>query len=170
MRVSSNLLRANQPRASRPHMPGYGIPKSKDGLLAWAWAERRLEKAHTYWLSTTRPSGRPHTMPVWCVWLEGKLFFSTGRQSRKARNLARNPRCVVCVVAGKDAVVVEGVAHRMRDGSLARRAAALYSKKYDSPIPAGEPIYAVEPHVVFGLIESMEDFSRTATRWQFEQD
>ncbi|MCI0354918.1 MAG: pyridoxamine 5'-phosphate oxidase family protein [Acidobacteria bacterium] len=155
------------PRAGRPHMPGYGIPESKDGLLPWAWAARRLEKAHTYWLSTTRPGGRPHTMPVWCVWLEGRLFFSTGRKSRKARNLARNPRCAVCLAVGKGAVVVEGVARRMRDAPLTRRAAALYETKYRSPIPAGEPVYAVEPQVAFGLMESMEDFSRTATRWQF---
>ncbi len=155
------------PRTGRPHMPGYGVPRDLKGTLPWKWAERRLQKAHTYWLSTTRPDGRPHTMPLWCVWLEGKLFFSTGRKSRKARNLARNPRCVVCAAVGNGSVVVEGVARRMTDTPVTRRASVLYARKYDSPIPSGEPVYAVEPQVAFGLIESMEDFSRTATRWKF---
>jgi nitroimidazol reductase NimA-like FMN-containing flavoprotein (pyridoxamine 5'-phosphate oxidase superfamily) len=147
-------------------MPGYGVPRDLKGVLPWKWAERRLAKAHTYWLSTTRPGGRPHAMPVWCVWVEGRLFFSTGRKSRKARNLAKNPRCVVSTVVGTDSVVVEGVARRMRDSALSRRAANLYKRKYDYPIPHGEPIYSVEPQVAFGFTES-GDFLRTATRWKF---
>lgn len=147
-------------------MPGYGVPPDLKGVLPWKWAERRLEKAHTYWLSTTRLGGRPHAMPVWCVWLEGRLFFSTGRKSRKARNLARNPRCVVSTVVGKNAVVVEGTARRIRSASLTRRVSVLYSRKYSSPIPAGEPVFAVEPQVVFGFTET-DDFLRTATRWRF---
>jgi len=148
-------------------MPGYGIPKSKDGLLPWSWANQRLRKAHTYWLATTRPGGRPHAMPVWCVWTEGKLFFSTGRRSRKARNLARRAQCVVCIERDRESVIVEGVARRMRDSALTRRAAAAYERKYRSPIPSGEPIFAIEPRLVFGFIEHMEDFPRTATRWKF---
>lgn len=147
-------------------MPGYGLPRDLKGVLPWKWAESRLEKAHTYWLSTTRPGGRPHAMPVWCVWLDGRLFFSTGRKSRKARNLAWNPRCVMATVVGKDSIVVEGVARRIRGTSLIRRVTAIYKKKYDSPIPDGEPIYAVEPQVAFGFTES-GGFLRTATRWTF---
>ncbi|HXE89747.1 MAG TPA: pyridoxamine 5'-phosphate oxidase family protein [Terriglobales bacterium] len=154
------------PRASRPHMPGYGIPRSKDGLLPWTWAAKRLENAHTYWLATTRPNGQPHAMPVWCVWLEGRLFFSTGRRSRKARNLARDPRCSVGLTHGKDSVILEGKARRVRDAALARRVSSVYSKKYDSGIPAGEPVYGVEPQVAFGFTET-GDFLRTATRWKF---
>ena len=147
-------------------MPGYGVPRDLKSVFPWKWAERRLTKAHTYWLSTTRPGGRPHAMPVWCVWLEGRLFFSTGRRSRKARNLARNPRCVLSTVVGKDSVVVEGVARRIRNASLTRRVTTIYTKKYDSPIPDGEPIYGVAPQVAFGFTET-GDFLRTATRWTF---
>ena len=31
------------PKASRPHMPGYGMPTGTKGLLTWAWAEQRLQ-------------------------------------------------------------------------------------------------------------------------------
>ena len=148
-------------------MPGYGIPKSEDGLLRWTWAAKRLEQAHTYWLATTRSDGKPHAMPVWCVWMDGKLFFSTGRRSRKARNLARDAHCVVCMERNRESVIVEGVARRMTGAPLARRVVTAYNRKYSSPIPAGEPIYAIEPRVVFGFIERLNDFPRTATRWTF---
>ena len=98
------------PKPSRPHMPGYGMPKSKKGLLPWKWAEQRLRKSHNYWITTVKPDGSPHTMVVWGLWMDGAFLFSTGRQSRKARNLAKNPRCVVCTEQAEEAVVVEGVA------------------------------------------------------------
>ena len=28
----------NQPKASRPNMKGYGVPKSMAGALSWDWA------------------------------------------------------------------------------------------------------------------------------------
>ncbi|UQT57067.1 pyridoxamine 5'-phosphate oxidase family protein [Streptomyces durmitorensis] len=43
-------------------------------LLPWAWAAQRLTAARTYWIATTRPDGRPHTRPVWGVWLEDGLW------------------------------------------------------------------------------------------------
>lgn len=82
-----------QPRASRPHMPGYGILAADQGsgLLPWSWASERLAEAHNYFVATTRPDGRPHVMPVWGLWLDDTFYFSTGRESRKARNLEGNP-------------------------------------------------------------------------------
>lgn len=101
-----------EPKASRPHMPGYGIldAESAKGLLPWNWATDRLTKAHTYWVATTRPDGAPHVMPVWGVWLNDTFSFSTGNQSRKARNLAENPRCVIACELNQDQIMVEGVA------------------------------------------------------------
>ena len=78
-------------------MPGYGIvgPDDGVGLLPWAWAEERLTTSRNFWLSTRWPDGRPHVMPVWAIWNEGALWFSSSKQSRKARNLAADPRCVL---------------------------------------------------------------------------
>jgi hypothetical protein len=99
-----------EPKASRPHMPGYGVPKGTKGLLPWSWAKQRLEKSHNYWISTVKPDGSPHTMIVWGLWVDGAFYFSTGRQSRKARNLAENLRCVLCTERADEAVMVEGSA------------------------------------------------------------
>src|SRR5689334_20586819 len=103
-------------------MPGYGILPADQGsgLIPWAEAERRLTTSHDYWLATTRPGGAPHVMPVWGVWLEGKLWFSSALSSRKAQNLAGDPRCTVTTDDARDPVVVDGTAERLTDaGSIA---------------------------------------------------
>ena len=164
-----------EPRSSRPHMPGYGIldAASGQGLLPWSWAAERLSKGHTYWIATTRPDGAPHAMAVWGVWLEDRFCFSTGRRSRKARNLVANPKCVVCTEQALEAVIVEGVAELLTDPSLLRRFVEAYKAKYQWDVDTNgteSPIYAVRPRVVFGFIEHSNQFTGTATRWVFEDE
>ena len=164
------MRKRTPPKASRPHMPGYGIvgAKSGKGLLPWRWARERLTKARRYWLATTRPDAQPHVMPVWGLWLDEAFYFSTGRQSRKGRNLAKNPRCVACVERGGDAVIVEGVVAEVRSRALLGRFARGYLRKYEWDVSEmEEPVYAVRPRVVFGLRE--KDFTSSATRWVFRK-
>ena len=89
------------PRASRPHMPGYGVvgPTEGSGLLPWSWAEERLSSSRQYWVTTLWPDGRPHTMPVWGVWDidHADFWFTSSVQSRKARNISADPRCTVAI-------------------------------------------------------------------------
>jgi nitroimidazol reductase NimA-like FMN-containing flavoprotein (pyridoxamine 5'-phosphate oxidase superfamily) len=78
----------------------------------WAEVSRHLNGAEVYWISTVRPDGRPHVTPLLGVWLEGALYFCTGPDERKAKNVARNPDCVLttgcnALDEGLD-VVVEG--------------------------------------------------------------
>ena len=93
-------------------MPGYGIRPADEGtgLLPWSWAEERLISSRNYWVVSSWPDGRPHAMPVWGMWHDGGFWFSSSRGSRKAKNLAENPRCVVTTEDAENPVVVEGVA------------------------------------------------------------
>jgi hypothetical protein len=160
------------PKTGRPHMPGYGLPESKKGLLSWKWAERRLKQSHNYWITTVKPNGAPHTMVVWGLWLDGVFLFSTGRESRKARNLAENQNCVVSTEHAHEAVIVEGTA-TLAGVPLRRLFLNKYQPKYDFDM-AGmekdilsmkEPVFAVRPRIVFGLYE--KKFVNSATRWKF---
>ena len=161
------------PKASRPLMPGYGLPSSSKGLLPWSWAEQRLKKSHNYWITTVKPDGSPHTMVVWGLWQDGRFLFSTGSTSRKARNLAQNPNCVVCTELAHEAVIVEGVAE-VAEVAARRKMIPVYEKKYDwdlstmkdDMLSMKEPVFAVRPRVVFGLWE--ENFQDKSTRWTFE--
>jgi nitroimidazol reductase NimA-like FMN-containing flavoprotein (pyridoxamine 5'-phosphate oxidase superfamily) len=147
-------------------MPGYGIPTAAKGLLPWIWAEQRLRKSHNYWISTTRPDGSPHTMIIWGLWLDGAFYFSTGKQSRKGRNLAKNPRCVIATEHAEQAVIVEGTVRITKDAGFRKKFNTLYEKKYKWDMSDfAEPVYAVRPRVAFGLYE--KDFQGSATRWSF---
>lgn len=147
-------------------MPGYGLPSGTKGLLAWTWAEQRLRRSHNYWLTTVGAKGAPHVMPVWGIWAEGRFFFSTGRASRKARNLGANAQCVVCTEVSAEAVIVEGTAAEVTDPALFKRLAPLYHRKY-KPWKLDKdlgPVFEVRPRVVFGLREKTFN---AATRWLF---
>lgn len=150
-------------------MPEYGILPADEGrgLLPWRWARERLEKARRYWLATTRPDARPHAVAVWGVWMGEAFYFSTGRRSRKARNLRGNRHCVVCTERADRAVIVEGVSKLVRDRRRLSRIAAKYLAKYRSGYPEDSNVYEVRPRVVFGFIEKEDQFCETATRWRF---
>jgi len=154
------------PKATRPDMPGYGLAKNKKGLLRWKWAEDRLKKSRQYWIATTRPDGAPHVMPVWGLWLNNEFWFSTGKTSRKARNLAQSPRCVICSSDSEEAVIVEGLAKVVHDPAQLRPVYSAYKKKYKMDISGmEEPLFRALPRTVFGLFE--KKFAATATRWTF---
>ncbi len=152
-------------------MPGYGIlpPDEGTGLLPWSWAEERLAACRNYYVATTRPDGRPHVMPVWGIWLENMFLFSTGADSRKARNFAANPSCTLTVEGAAEAVIVEGRVEQTRDPDVVKRFIAAYKEKYDWEIDAREsPIYAVRPAAAFAFRE-LDDFMGSATRWRFQE-
>jgi hypothetical protein len=161
------------PVPERPHMPGYDLPEGGDGLLPWAWAEQRLGNSHNYWLATVRPDGRPHLMVIWGLWWDGVFYFSTGRHSRKTRNLESNSHCVVGTEKSAEAVVVEGVAVKVTDVELLGRLLPRYQRKYDYDMATmtedilalREPIFAMRPRVAFGLEE--QTVLQNATRWRF---
>lgn len=160
----------SQPEASRPHMPGYGIlPEDQGkGLLSWGWATERLEKARNYLISTVLPDGMPHTMPVWGVWLDEGVCFSTGAQSRKARNLAVNPQCNVTVDLIDETIILEGTAAISSNPDLIRRFKAAYAPKYGWDMEGfSDPVWVVHPQKAFAFIAAGEDFAGTATRWRF---
>jgi len=106
------------PRASRPHMPGYGIVAADEGrgLLPWSWAEERLVRSREFWVATVG-GGSPHLTPVWGVWRDGAVWFSCSPGGRKARDLAVNPACTVATADPHEPVVVEGRADAVGDPS-----------------------------------------------------
>jgi PPOX class probable F420-dependent enzyme len=161
------------PAADRPWMPGYGVLPADQGsgLMPWPEAERRLTGSHDYWVATVRPDGRPHVMPVWGVWLDGRLWFSSSGRSRKARNLAADPRCTMTTDDAQDPVVLDGVAARVVDGDGIGAFVVAMNAKYDAGMtvefqdPAVNGTFAVRPDQAFALTH--DDFTGSPTRWRF---
>lgn len=100
----------------------------------WAQARDELERAETYWLSTVRADGRPHVTTLLAVWQDEAIYFCTGAEEQKARNLEYNRNCALTTGAsalreGLD-VVVEGVAERVTDPGTLKRLADAWVAKY----------------------------------------
>jgi Pyridoxamine 5'-phosphate oxidase len=155
------------PRTERPQIPDYGISKSKTGLLPWKWAVKTLSESREYWLMTVRSDGRPHAMIIWGLWHDGAFWFGTGSKTQKARNLARNPNCVVGTQNAAEAVILEGVAELITDAPTRKELEPVSLRKYGIGGGDGsEPVYRVRPTRLFGFIE--KTFPKTATRWTFD--
>ena len=156
------------PETTRPTVRGYEFSAKKKKLLSWTWAVERLRKSRQYWIATARPDGTPHLMIIWGLWSDERFWFSTGSESRKGRNLAANPKCVIGTDDAAKAVVLEGVAELI-DPKRAeyKRFAKAYEKKYNWDVrEMGQPVYCFRPKLGFGLFE--KKFKQTATRWSFD--
>jgi PPOX class probable F420-dependent enzyme len=137
---------------------------------------------HSCWLATINPDGSPHVTGLGMLWVEGAFWFETGERSRKARNLARDPRCTLSVATHDFDLVVEGTAERVTDpGTVADMAArwaqggwpasvddsgVALTAEYSAP-SAGPPpwlVYRLTPHRATALA-TVEPGG--ATRWTF---
>jgi len=143
--------------------PGYGIAQTTEGLLPFTWAEARLTAARAYWVATVTPGGAPHLTPVWGVWVDTKLWFSSGASSRKATNLRRQSTVAIATDDAAAAVVLEGTAALV--DLVPDDVVRAYETKYATDLRAlAEPVYRVTPAKLIGLRES--DFTTSATRWR----
>jgi hypothetical protein len=156
----------------------YGSPP-----IPWSRAQDLLEAGDatlSWWLATTRPDGRPHLTAVGALWADRKMYFVTGSRTRKGRNLAKNPNCVLSAsLKGLD-LVIEGTARKVTDRATLDRLAKVYAAQgwpatvsgqaltapYSAP-SAGPPpwdLYVLMAKTAFGVAGAEP---HGATRWRF---
>lgn len=177
---------ARKEPTAEQNLDGYGAPP-----IRWSRVRERLEEAltqapgtggpdrHTWWLATVRPDGRPHAMPLGVLWVDDALYFNAGAGTRKAKNLAENPHCVLTVATKGFDLIVEGEAVKVSDEATLQRIAKAYTAEgwtptvrdgalyaeYSAP-SAGPPpwhVYEMTPATVFAL-GTAEPYG--ATRWR----
>jgi PPOX class probable F420-dependent enzyme len=167
----------------------YNLP-----LLDWNTIEARLDQGfsqapgsggpdrHTCWLATINADGSPHVTGVGAMWVDGAFFFETGKDTRKGRNLARDPRCTVTVAATEFDLIVDGDAQIVTDpatvAAMAQRWAShgwparvddsgvALTAEFSAP-SAGPPpwfVYRITPRAATALATIGEG---GATRWRF---
>ena len=161
----------HEPETSLPRMFGGHVEPVR---LPWSWAVERLTQARNYWIATTRPDGRPHSRPVWGIWLDNACYFSTG--SLAAQNMAAHPAITIHLESGDEVVIIEGVAEAISDRAVIKEVVTLYNQKYHWNIDPNQlpgPFYAVRPQLAFGWLadptglDGGSAFHGTATRWRF---
>jgi uncharacterized pyridoxamine 5'-phosphate oxidase family protein len=152
--------------------------------LPWSRAldglKQAAEEQTSYWLATVGPDGRPHVAAVGALWVDDRFYFTSGAGTRKSRNLAKNPSCVVSVgLKGLD-LSVQGTAARVTDEPTLRRIAKVYAAlgwpasvsdgaitaEYSAPSAGRAPwnLYVVNPTAAVGVATAEP---HGATRWSF---
>lgn len=84
-------------------------------------------------LATTRADGRPHAAPVWVDVEHGTVWFTTGADTVKGRNLARHGVAALCVQDDRPPfsfVLVEGTVELIDDLDLVRAWATRLGGRY----------------------------------------
>jgi general stress protein 26 len=99
-------------------------------MLPWEWAVKMLTESREYWICTVRSDGRAHAMIIWGLWFDGAFWFGTGSQTQQARNLAKNPNCIVGTQNAAEAVILEGMAEIVTDADLRRKLEPASLRKY----------------------------------------
>jgi len=148
----------------------------------WAEAQRQLEAAEIFWVSTVRRDGRLHVTPVIAAWHNGVLYFATGPGEQKAKNLGHDAHCALTtgrnsLTEGLD-LVIEGKAERVADPAVLEEVIAAYEAKYGPHITSSEGtfhgigdafrkgdamVFAVTPATVYGF--GRDGGVYTHTRW-----
>jgi len=154
-----------EPRRRRPSFPAaYGISSDEIGMLEWTWAEAQLAAARNYWVVTASAPWGPHAVPVWGLWHAGAIVFSTSPQSRKARDLAADPRVVVHLESGDDVVIVEGLAE---PAEATPEVVDAYERKYAfRPEEGGAGWHRVVPARAYAWREESYTLTATGFDWR----
>ena len=116
------------------------------GFIPWSKIDHFLRAFRSIWLSTTRPDGRPHVVPVWYIWDGRNVYFISERRLQKSKNLALQPWSVVHAGDGDDVIIIEGPAEIVTDRGELEKIDAAYRAKYVDP-GSGAQATIFEPNV-----------------------
>lgn len=98
--------------------------------------DERLRKNLIIWLSSVRPDGRPHLVPVWFLWDGKNILIFSQPNTQKIRNLRQNTNVILALddtKDGEDVVMLEGKAEFLNDPAVNPTLPA-YAAKYDSEL------------------------------------
>lgn len=108
---------------------------------------------HLATLTTLRPDGSPHVVPVGFTWDAERSLARviTSRTSRKARNAAAGCLAVVCQVEGRHWLSLQGRARVLDDAESVAEAVQRYAARYREPRPNPDRVViAIEVTSVLG--------------------
>jgi len=182
-------------KITRPHFP-LGYVDHPVSEVSWEYVAERLTEAKNYWLCSVRPpsprpdrqhrgrqaearagqaNGRPHCVPRWAVYLDGKIYYDGSPETRHARNIIENPHVSLHLESGDEAIILEGESYAAEKPSaaLALRLSEAYKAKYTQHGYAPEldqwdegGLYVFTPRQCLAWTNFLED----PTKFVFEEE
>ncbi|MEW9531493.1 pyridoxamine 5'-phosphate oxidase family protein [Microbispora sp. NPDC049125] len=152
------------------------------GPTPWEATEGALRRIQKFQLCTVRRDGRPHVTPLLAIWEFGAMWFTTGDNEQKARNLSANQHCALTTgtdtLTGMD-YVIEGTASLVTDQATREAVATAFEQAYgwhltredgtwyqlgDAVRTGDVQLYRVQPDKGFAFAAGNES-SQTRYRW-----
>ena len=152
------------------------------GPIPWEATEWSLRRIQKFQLCTVRRDGRPHVTPLLAIWTLGAMWFITGENEQKAKNLSANPHCALttgtATLTGND-YVIEGTASLVSDQATREAVATAFEQAYGwqltredgtwhqlgNAVRTGNAqLYRVQPDRAFAFSTGSES-SQTRYRW-----
>ncbi|MEU0558083.1 PPOX class F420-dependent oxidoreductase [Dactylosporangium sp. NPDC006015] len=112
---------------------------------------RLVEDVNYAHIATLLPDGSPHSVPVWIDREGDQLAVLTGPGSRKARNVARDPRVAISIIDHAQpyaTALIRGRVTEVLDGDDAWRVIDRIAVKYTGapyPLRSDRVVLLIEP-------------------------
>jgi len=127
--------------------------RGKAEAMEFTAKERRfLEANEVCRLATVYPDGRPHVVPVNCIFRDGLFYIATDYETRKLRNIQLNNRVALVVDQYRPnrAVLIGGEASVIERGPEFKEIYGLFHRRFawvrQDPWDEGEaPFIAIRP-------------------------
>ena len=127
---------------------------------------KKFADSECSWLGTVRPSGKPHSAPVWHVWHGGRVYVVAQETAVKTRNIQANPFVTVTYPDPMDVIIIEGEA-QLVDG-LTAVLQPHFQQKYDWDIASDGAYTAVIEITPTKIIAWNQDAGKRQT-WTGEE-
>ena len=98
---------------------------------------KHLEETLTVRVVTISPEGKSHVVPLWFVILNGDIYITTTKRTKKAKNILANNNISLLFDQGEEldlgklwGIVIEGKAEEVTDEANIKRFHEAWGKKY----------------------------------------
>lgn len=91
-----------RPRSGHPSFTTAQAVVMSSPTVASARIRRFLDEEPVVWLSTVRPDGAPHIVPIWFWWDGEALIVASKPGAQKVRNLRANPSVMLALGDAED--------------------------------------------------------------------
>jgi hypothetical protein len=127
-------------KITRPKFPKGYVDKPVS-FVTWDWVAAQLAESKNYWLCSVRPNGRPHVVPRWAVYVDGKIYYDGSPQTRHGRNIKLSPNISVHLENGTQPIILYGISVPSEKPSpeLGKKLSQAYKEKYKDLGYAPEP-------------------------------
>ncbi len=128
---------------------------------------QRFANSDCSWLTTVRPDGRPHSTPVWHVWVEGKAYVVTKHTAVKVANIRHKVDVVLTHPDPHRAIIIDGRAQIVTN--MADRLQPLFLAKYDWDIANDDGYNTIVAVTPTKLLAWGEEGAAYRKRWTGKQ-